>query len=122
MHTLYFPFLPHKRTVARDFTHMVFELNDAKMARFKMLFHDPEWPQTPHWIGFDQKKSANPFEAFAQIPAKSRYQFLLDNNYFIIQSFIQLQANDSAISTDFSTVLTGKVCGSWAPDPAAPRN
>ena len=29
----------------------------------------------------------------------------------IIQSFIQLQANDSAISTDFSTVLTGKVCG-----------
>jgi hypothetical protein len=69
-------------------THMVFELNDARMARFKELFHDTEWAETPHWIGFDKKKSANPFEAFAQIPAKSRYQFLLDNNYFIIQSFI----------------------------------
>lgn len=69
-------------------THMVFELNDAKMARFNELFYDTNWEETPHWIGFDRKKSANPFEAFAQIPAKSRYQFLLDNNYFIIQSFI----------------------------------
>lgn len=69
-------------------THMVFELNDAKMTQFKELFHDTEWVATPHWIGFDKKKSANPFAAYAQIPAKSRYQFLLDNNYFIIQSFI----------------------------------
>lgn len=69
-------------------THMVFELNDAKMARFVELFFNREWTQTPHWIGFDRKMSANPFEAFVQIPAKSRYQFLLDNNYFIIQSFI----------------------------------
>jgi Fatty acid cis/trans isomerase (CTI) len=76
----------HSTIVAK--THMVFELNDAKMARFKELFLDTKWPATPHWIGFDKKISANPFESFAQIPTKSRYQFLLDNNFFIIQSFI----------------------------------
>ncbi len=69
-------------------THMVFELNEAKMARFKELFYDTKWEEPPHWIGFDRKQSANPFEAFAQLPTKSRYQFLLDNNFFIIQSFI----------------------------------
>ena len=38
MHTLYFPFLPHKRTVARDFTHMVFELR--KLLRFLLESKD----------------------------------------------------------------------------------
>jgi hypothetical protein len=33
--------------------------------------------------------SANPFEAFYQIPAKSRYQFLLDNAHYTVMTFIR---------------------------------
>lgn len=69
-------------------THMVFELNEATMARFNELFLDSEWAQQPHWMGFDRQTSANPFAVFEQIPARSRYQFLLDNNLYIIMTFI----------------------------------
>jgi len=70
-------------------THMVFDLNDAKMARVQELFITPQWEMTPHVVGFDRRISANPFKVFEQIPARSRYQFLLDNNQYIIMTFIR---------------------------------
>ena len=69
-------------------THMVFDLDDAQMRRFKELFIEPEWLQPPHRVGYDPKLSANPFVAFEQIPPRSRYQFLLDNAQYIIMTFI----------------------------------
>lgn len=69
-------------------THMVFDLDDAKLQRFTELFIRPEWLQPPHAVGYDTKLSANPFVAFAQIPPRSRYQFLLDNAQYIISTFI----------------------------------
>jgi hypothetical protein len=45
-------------------THMVFDLDDAKLQRFKDLFIRPEWLQPPHAVGYDAKLSANPFVAF----------------------------------------------------------
>ncbi len=42
-------------------------------------FITPDWAQPPHQVGYDNKLSANPFETFEQIPARSRYQWLLDN-------------------------------------------
>jgi hypothetical protein len=69
-------------------THMVFELDDAKLRRFEELFIKPEWLQPPHPVGYDTKLSANPFVAFEQIPPRSRYQFLLDNSHYIIMTFI----------------------------------
>lgn len=69
-------------------THMVFELDDAKLRRVEELFIQPEWLQTPHTVGYDAKLSANPFVAFEQIPPRSRYQFLLDNSHYIMMTFI----------------------------------
>ncbi len=69
-------------------THMVFDLDDAKLQRFQELFIRPEWLQPPHMIGYDPKLSANPFAAFEQIPPRSRYQFLLDNSQYMIMTFI----------------------------------
>jgi hypothetical protein len=69
-------------------THMVFELDDAKLRRVEELFIQPEWLQSPHTIGYDTKLSANPFVAFEQIPPRSRYQFLLDNAHYIMMTFI----------------------------------
>ncbi len=70
-------------------THMVFDLDHAKLQRFKDLFIEPEWMESPHLVGYDPKLSANPFKAFEQIPPRSRYQFLLDNAHYIIMTFIR---------------------------------
>ena len=69
-------------------THMVFDLDDAKLQRFNELFIKPEWLEPPHLVGYNTVISANPFVAFAQIPPRSRYQFLLDNSEYIIMTFI----------------------------------
>jgi hypothetical protein len=69
-------------------THMVFTLDAAQMQRLNELFIKPEWVQPPHRMSYDPKLSANPFVAFEQIPARSRYQFLLDNAYYTIMTFI----------------------------------
>jgi hypothetical protein len=69
-------------------THMVVELDDARMKRFQELFIAPEWLQKPHLPGYDTIVSANPFVSFEQIPPRSRYQFLLDNALYIIMTFI----------------------------------
>ncbi len=70
-------------------THMVVEFDDKKLARFKELFIEPTWIETPHVMDYDSKRSANAFSTYYQIPGKSRYQFLLDNNNFIVMSFIR---------------------------------
>ena len=70
-------------------THMVYELDDARMVRYEELFIKPEWLQKPQRIGYDPQLSANPFRAFEQIPPRSRYQFLLDSSEYIMMTFIQ---------------------------------
>lgn len=69
-------------------THMVLVLDDAKLQRFDELFIKPAWLQPPHAVGYGRKLSANPFEAFEQIPPRSRYQFLLDNAHYVLMTFI----------------------------------
>ena len=77
-------------------THMVFELDNAKLHRFQELFIQPQWLQPPHTVGYDAKLSANPFVAFEQIPPRSRYQFLLDNVHYIIPQYIEVPPNIEA--------------------------
>ncbi|MDI6743166.1 MAG: fatty acid cis/trans isomerase, partial [Smithella sp.] len=84
---IYYRFRKIHSTIVEK-THMVFELDDAKMRRIEELFIQPEWLQRPHTVGYDAKMSANPFVAFEQIPPRSRYQFLLDNVHYIIMTFI----------------------------------
>jgi len=69
-------------------THMVVDLDDAKLQRIQELFIKPDWLQAPHTVGYDTKLSANPFVAFEQIPPRSRYLFLLDNSQYMIMTFI----------------------------------
>jgi len=68
---------------------MVVEFDDKKLDRFKELFIKPKWIEEPHYINYEVKMSANPFVAFYQIPAASRYQFLLDNAHYIVMTFIR---------------------------------
>ena len=70
-------------------THMVVRFNDEKMDRFNKLFIEPKWIEIPHIMSYDTKVSANPFVSFYQIPAESRYNFLLDHSHYIIMTFIR---------------------------------
>ncbi len=70
-------------------THMVFTLDNGEFIRLQELFIEPEWPAEPHRVGYEPKLSANPFVSFEQIPARSRYQFLLDHAHYIVMTFIR---------------------------------
>lgn len=70
-------------------THITYPLSLSKMQRFKQLFLDVPWKKNFIFPSYEPKIAANPFRAFQMIPAKSRYQFLLDNNHYFVMTFIR---------------------------------
>jgi len=75
-------------TIVRK-THMVVVWSDERLARYRELFIEPEWLAEPRVIPHAEVVDANPFVVYAQIPPRSRYQFLLDHSDYIIRSFMQ---------------------------------
>jgi len=69
-------------------THTVYELSDARLARYRELFIDPDYAVAafPSW---EPLVAANPFKAFKDIPARSRYEFLLEDAKYFIEGFIK---------------------------------
>ena len=56
---VYYRFRKIHSTIVQK-THMVYELDDARMRRFEELFIEPEWLQEPHLVGIrsqDQRQS-----------------------------------------------------------------
>jgi hypothetical protein len=70
-------------------THMVFDMGEDHYERVQELFIIPEWVRPPHLIGYGTLRSANPIDAFEQIPVRSRYQWLLDNVEYTIRTYIR---------------------------------
>jgi hypothetical protein len=83
---IYYRFRKIHSTIVHK-THMVVELDDARLARIRELFIEPKWLDEPHVTKLGDKSGANPFIVYAQIPPRSRYQFLLDHSEYIIDSF-----------------------------------
>jgi len=69
-------------------THMVYSFSDARMARYRELFLEPEYSVT-ELPSYDVAIASNPFKAFRHIPVTSRYRFLLDDAHFFIEGFIK---------------------------------
>jgi len=67
--------------------HIVYPLSDAKYERIAQLFVASDWEPTqlPDYGAV----ASNPFVTFDQIPARSRYQFLLDDGRFFVMTFIR---------------------------------
>ena len=84
---VYYRFRKIHSTIVQK-THMVFDFDQAQLKRINELFIQPAWLETPHEMSYDAKLSANPFVCFAQIPVRSRYQFMLDNSHYFIMTFI----------------------------------
>ena len=68
--------------------HTVYELSDKRMQRLQSLFYDIDYAVT-QLPSYAPEVASNPIKAFAQIPVKSRYKFLLDDARFFIEGFIK---------------------------------
>lgn len=100
VNAFYYRLRPVAETIV-DKNHAVYELSDGRMERFKELFLKPEFTvtQTP---GYDAV--ANPFKTFSELPAVSRYQFLLDDAGYFIASAVKSPVfinNDMPIQDQF---------------------
>ncbi|MFI3184465.1 MAG: fatty acid cis/trans isomerase [Methylococcaceae bacterium] len=71
-----------------DKNHFVYELSDSKMQRFEELFLKPKFSVT-NLPDYESQATANPFKTFSQLPATSRYQFLLDDAQYFFSGFIK---------------------------------
>jgi hypothetical protein len=70
-------------------THVPYLFNAAKLARVKHLFLDADWAGASQaFPSYAADVAANPFEAFAAIPAAARYQFMLDDALYHVKTFI----------------------------------
>ncbi len=68
--------------------HLVYTLSPDRMMRFQALFLQPNWALTD-LPSYGDAEGGDPFSTFAAIPARSRYQFLLDDALFFVRSFIR---------------------------------
>src|SRR5471032_57282 len=80
-------------------THITYALSAAKMARVKTLFYSGNW-QVTALPGYGPRRRANPFETFEAIPAAARYQFMLDNAEYFVDTFIRGPVCRGQIATD----------------------
>lgn len=68
--------------------HMPYRLDEKRMQRWQDLFFSTAY-EVSHLPGYDPEEASNPFVSFAQLPLKSRYQFMLDEAQFTIMGFIK---------------------------------
>lgn len=68
--------------------HTVYRVDETTMPRYRELFLGNDYTVTA-LPGYGPKTGSNPFVVFKEIPAKSRYKFLLDNAEFTIRCFIK---------------------------------
>ncbi len=80
-------------------THITYPFSAEKMARIKALFYSGNW-QVNALPGYGPGRRANPFETFEAIPAKARYQFMLDNAEYFVRTFIRGPVCRGQIATD----------------------
>lgn len=69
-------------------THITYAWSPEKLQRYRHLFWAQEW-KVKKLPTFEPGVSENPFIAFKDIPVKARYQFLLDDAQFHVNTFIK---------------------------------
>ncbi|MDQ8035859.1 MAG: fatty acid cis/trans isomerase [Pedobacter sp.] len=80
-------------------THITHALNAEKIARIEQLFFSSNW-KVDKLPGYGTDERANPFITFSAIPARARYQFMLDNAEYFVRTFIRGPVCRGNIATD----------------------
>lgn len=80
-------------------THITYALNNDKMAHLEQMFFTDDWivKKLPD---YRKDYAANPFFTYAAIPAKARYQFMLDDAEYFVRAFIRGPVCRGQIATD----------------------
>jgi len=68
--------------------HTVYRLSRPKMDRYRQLFLQDDY-EVNTLPSYDPETASNPFKTFADLPAGSRYRFMLDDAQFIVMGFIK---------------------------------
>ncbi|TWH76839.1 fatty acid cis/trans isomerase CTI [Azomonas agilis] len=80
-------------------THITYALSPQKLERIQALFLGEDW--STHWTpNYGTYEQANPFLIFAAIPARARYQFMLDDAEYFVRTFILGPVCRGQIATD----------------------
>lgn len=69
-------------------THMVYALDSQRLSLYRSLFLTPSYEVT-QLPTYEPTVAANPFRAFAAIPVRSRYRFMLTEAEFVLMGFIK---------------------------------
>ncbi|RRV17037.1 fatty acid cis/trans isomerase [Pseudomonas saudiphocaensis] len=80
-------------------THITYPLDSRKLARVQELFFGEDWALDA-LPGYGTYHRANPFHTFQAIPARARYQFMLDNAEYFVRTFIRGPVCRGQIATD----------------------
>jgi Fatty acid cis/trans isomerase (CTI) len=80
-------------------THITYALSPARMRRLEALFLAPQW-DIAKLPGYSRADAVNPFRTFAAIPARARYQFLLDTAQYTVMTFIRGPVCRGQVATD----------------------
>lgn len=69
--------------------HIPYEFSKQKMKKWNRNFYQSKWSNIPKTMPEYGRAGANPYKTFASIPARSRYQFFLDDTAYHIMTFIK---------------------------------
>ena len=84
---LWYRLEPIQSTIVHK-THMVYALGPKRLARLRELFIASDWQPTL-LPAYTPEVASNPFVAFAEIPARGRYQYMLDDAQYFVMTFIR---------------------------------
>ncbi len=84
---VYYRLQPYRATIVAK-THLPYALDAQRMRRWQQLFLDSDY-RVETLPAYTPEVAANPFVAFAAMPVRSRYRFLLDDANFFISTFIK---------------------------------
>lgn len=69
-------------------THTLYELGDARMERLQELFYGTPWTPTK-FPSYEPELASNPFITYTEVPARARYQYMLDDAQYFVMTFIR---------------------------------
>lgn len=96
------PFFYRLRPISGTIVHkrrISYPLDQMKLRRISELFFSEDWP-VGDLPGYDYTERSNPFVTFAAIPARARYQFMLDEAEYFVRTFIHGPVCRGQIATD----------------------
>ena len=85
--SMYYRFVPVADVIVHK-THITYGMSPEKLTHVQALFFTDDW-QTDKVPGYGAFSRSNPFETFAMIPARARYQFMLDDAEYFVRTFIR---------------------------------